>query len=448
MEPTISKAPERTTNISLMGNAPTVDDKDRSIDFVKCGKDNLFREFLRDLADNCAPLNAVINTLALYIAGKRIVFYDANGNEVQRAADKWNELNLRDGEAAFRSRVAKDLSLLGDRCFEVVMSKAGPVGVYHMDAMRLRSGKKDGTGRVNEYHWCSNWRKYRKGGTDYPATTIPAFGSDGVKKSGKGIMFAKDYHQGQDYCGMPWYLPALTDAEVWSRIANYNRTQIDSGFRPSFHLHLFKNSDPESITETDRNIEATFTGSDGKGYILTSGTREEGAPMFTKLERGDHAGELDKMGDRSEMVIYRACGIPPILMGVDVATGMSGKGLALEQSVTQFIRTQVEPRQKFLTDDALRLVQLCGVTEAVHCEIEQLNPFDAATDAALQRQSYLRSVTVNEDRINRGMGRLTVDGITEDEGGVLDPRGFLLLIEAQGGTRDTTDTTDTTSEDA
>ena len=419
--------------MSVQGNAPTVVDDDRSIDFVKCGKNNLFREFLRDLADNCSPMNSCINTLGLYIAGKRLVFRDAKGDEVEAATMKWAELTMMDGEAAFRSRIAKDLALLGDRAFEVMYSKAGIAGVSHLDAMRLRSGKKDAKGRVKEYYWCSNWQKRGNYNKDYPVTTIPAFGSDGVKAAGKGLHFAKDYHQGQDYYGMPYYLPALTDAEVFSRIANYNRTQIDTGFRPKFHIHIFRNGDAKDITDIDQNIETTFTGPDGKAYVLTSGTSDEGAPMFNALDRGDHAGELDQMGDRSEMVIYKAFGIPPILMGVEVDTGMSGKGLALEQSVTQFLRTMVEPRQKFITDAALQIIQLCGVAGVVSCEVEQLNPFDAATDAALQRQSYLRRTTVNEDRMEAGMGRLTIDGTPEDQGGELDPRGNLLLIQVGTG---------------
>jgi hypothetical protein len=418
----------RVVNMSL-GNAPAPPPTRNNEDWVPRGKNNLFREFLLALCHNVAPLNSCVNTMALYIAGKRLVFKDANGEEVLRAHEKWLELNAEDGEAAYRSRVSKDLSIQGDCAIEAVMSKAMPQAVYHIDAMRLRSGKKDDRGRVKNYYWCSNWERYTKFGKDYPVTAIPAFGSEGMKTAGKGILFAKDYTPGEDYYGMPWYLPALTDAEVWARIPVFNRTQLDTGFRPAFHIHVFTNSDEQDIEELDANIEEIFTGPDGKTYALTTGTKEEGAPVLTPLVRGDHAGELDKMGDRAEMVIYKACGIPPILMGVDVPTGMSGKGLALEQSVTQFMRTQVEPRQKFLTDPALRFVQLCGITEAVSCEVEQLMPFDSATDPAWQRQAQLRSMTVNEHRFSIGMGKLTIDGKPEEEGGKLDPKGDMLLIE-------------------
>jgi hypothetical protein len=437
----------RVVNMSTIGNAPVVNDKaNPSEDFVRCGRQNLFREFLRGLADNVAPLNSVVNTMALYIAGRRLVFKDRNGEEIERATEVWNALHAEEGEAYFRRAVAKDLALLGDRAFELSINALGqPAALYHLDAMRLRIGKKDGKGKINQFKWCSNWELTNKYSKDYPIQTLPAFNLKGeaFREKGKGVMFAKDYHQGQDYYGMPWYMSALTDAEVWARIPVFNRTQIDTGFRPAFHIHVFLNSDDQKIEEIDGYIEEVFTGPDGKTYAVTHGTTAEGAPQITKLERGDHAGELDKMGDRAEQVLYKSCGIPPILMGVEVNTGMSGKGLALDQSVTQFMRTQIQPRQWLITDDALRIIQLCGVSEAVSCEVEQLIPFDPATDPALQRQTYLRSRTINEDRLAGGLGKLTIDGVPEEDGGVPDPKGDKLLIEAgQQAQPEETDETD------
>lgn len=424
----------RVVNMAKQSNAPHIDaNSNRNEAWVKCGRNNLFREFLRALADNCAPLNNVVNTMGLYIGGRRLVFKDANGEEVVRAAEAWNSLHLEDGEAYYRRAVSKDLALLGDCTVEVIGSRGGGIAsIHHIDAMRVRLGKKDEKGRMREVHFCSNWELTSKYSKDYPIIPIPVFGSDGYRSQLKGVIYRKDYHQGQDYYGMPWYLPALTDAETLAVIARFNLTQVGTGFRPAFHLHVFSNRDEADLAELDESIEATFTGEDGKAYIVTMGTQAEGAPQITKLERGDHAGELDKVSERAEQVIYKSCGIPPILMGVSVPTGLGGQALALDQSVTQFMRTQVQPRQWLLTDTALQIVQLMGISEVLTCEVEQLIPFDPAADPALQRQTYLRSRTVNEDRLAGGLGKLTLDGIPEEEGGVLDPKGELLLIEVGG----------------
>jgi hypothetical protein len=430
-------------NMVNMGNTPVINPVQPALKFVPCGSRNGFREFLRQLADNCAPLNNVVNTMGMYIAGKGLIFRDAKGEVVDRASEAWMSLHQEEGEAYFRRAVSKDLALLGDRTWEVILTRGGQIlSLYHIDAMRIRIGRKDEKGRIPGFFFCSDWTKNasgRKNDANYPVSEIARFGSPGAKAEGKGIMFAKDYHQGQDYYGLPWYLPALTDAEVWARIPVFNRDQLDTGFKPSFHIHVFNNADDADVKEIDENIEVVFTGADGKAYFLTTGTKDEGAPQLTKLERGDHAGELDKMGDRAEEVIYKSVGIPPILMGVAVNTGLGGQGLALDQSVTQFLRTQVQPRQWLLTDDALRIVQMMGVKEAVTCEVDQLMPFDAAEDPALKRQTYLRSHTVNEDRLADGLGRLTTDGKEEEkDGSNLDPKGEKLLIEVGTQSGDTT----------
>jgi len=128
-------------------------------------------------------------------------------------------------------------------------------------------------------------------------------------------------------------------------------------------------------------------------------------------------------------------------MGVDVKTGLGSKSLALEQSITQFIRTQVQPRQHLMTDIAKRLVQLAGFNDVVEVEVEQLSPFDAATDAALNRQSYLRRTLVWEDRAANGMGPITTDGQeARDDRSNWDERNFLTLIEMKAGGGDGMDT--------
>lgn len=449
----IGKKALRVVNMSpLPGNTPVTDPHaNRSDKWVWRGKHNLFREFLRALADNCAPLNACVNTMGLYLAGKRLVFRDANGEEVDRAAAYWNSLHAEEGEAHWRKAICKDIALLGDCSTEVLLARGGGfAAVYHLDAMRLRVGKKDETGRINHYYWSSNWEKHPKDKLKYPVTELPVFGTPGMRSEGKGVIYMREYHQGEDYYGLPFYLPALTDAEVWASIAPFNRTQLQTGFRPAFHIHVVTNADPENAEELDASMEEIFTGFESRAYAITTGTKDE-APIITKLERGDHAGELDKMADRHAHVIYKACGIPPILMGDEVNTGLSGKGLALEQSITQFIRTQVQPRQYLMTDIAKRLVQLAGFADVVEVEVEQLSPFDAATDAALNRQSYLRRTLVWEDRAANGLGPITTDGQEpREDRSNWDERNFLTLIEMKAGGGDGMDaeTPDTDNDNA
>ena len=426
----------------------------RNEPFVRHGRHNLFNEFISALRDNVPAVNTSVDTFAQYIAGLGLEFLDKDGKEIPAAMDKWRDLmshgtSVEDGEDYFLNAVAKDIALVGYAAMEVISGGDGkPAAIHHLDASRLRSGKKDAAGIIQNHYWCSNWELYAKRSKDYPLVTLPSWEAPGFQP--KRVLVYKGYHQGIDFLGLPWWLPAITNAEVLSRIPVFNRTQLDTGFRPSFHIHVFTNKDETDLIELDENIEAIFTGQDGKSYAVTTGTPQEGAPVFNKLERGDHAGELGGLEDKYEQIIYKAFGIPPILMGVDVNTGMSGKGLAIEQTLTLFQRTKIAPFQKYITNPAKRAVELCGIP--VHeCRVKQLTPFDAATDAALKRQSYLRSVFVWEDRMTSGLPIATVDGKDPNPNrSNWDPRMNLLLIEAgsaQANTNEEQDANKDTNKD-
>lgn len=406
-------------------NAPAILSTEyRNEPFVRHGRRNLFNEFLRALADNCPPLNACVDTMAQFIAGHGVEFVDKDEKPIEEANDKWAELlsqgqAIEEGPDYFGNAVGKDVGLVGYGSMEVVFSGEGqPAAVYHLDGSRLRSGKKDEIGLIQNHYWCSNWEQYAKRSKDFPLITLPSWEAEGRQK--KRVIVYKSYHQGTDYLGLPWWLPGITNAEVLSRIPRFNLTQLDTGFRPAFHIHVFDNSDEADLIQLDESIEAVFTGQDGKSYAVTTGTVAEGAPLITKLERGDHAGELQTVEDKYEQAIYRAFGIPPILMGIDVNTGMSGKGLAVTETLSLFVNTKVKPLQRALTVPAKRIMDLCGI-KTHEARIKQLTAFEPAKDPVLQRQTYIARTTVGEDRLANG---LELFG---------DDRDGLLICEALKG---------------
>lgn len=387
--------------------------------FIKCGRHNLFFEFCRALADNCSPLNASIEMMARYIAGEGIEFVDEDGELVEEANDWWHNVALdHTTEEEFLFATALDIALTGTYSWLNRPSRARLTEeLRHVDVTRLRMSPKV-NGRVENYKWSANWEEWGKKVKVYQPEDFKAF--EVAMQTDAGILYGSAYKQTRDYYGEPWWLPAIADSEVMARVPIFNRTQLDTGFRPAFHLHIFDNRDDIDLSQIDEQIEHIFTGVNGKTYMVTNGPLAEGAPVLNKLERGDHAGELDKMGDTTEERIYRAYGIPKILMGIDTKTGLQGQGLAVEQTLAMFERTMVRPKKQLITAKATRLAILNGYDNVWQARIKPLVPFDQATDAVLQRQTYLRRLTVNEDRIANGMEPLPP----------ADPRGNLLLIEA------------------
>jgi len=384
---------------NLVSNAPAIPENRRdNLPYVPFGANNLYPELILGLVDNCGPLGACTQRFAPYIAGHGVEFLDENDEIIDEAQSKWAELLISQGEDYFLEATSLDIAVMTSKSWHVRPDSRGmPAAVEHIDVSRIRSGKKDALGKINEYYFCSNWRL--RNSSTYKEVPIPAFGVDARKG---GLIYTRSYRQQHDYYGLPEWIPALADAEVLTRIPAFNRTQIDTGFKPGMLINVkIANKDDADLDQLDEDLEMTYTGEDGKTYMLHASNLDEDIEI-TKLERGDHAGELDATRKVSKEEIYHTYGMPPILMGVDVSTGLGGQGLAIEQTLEMFTNTRVLAKQKYITRDAKRIIEACGIKVA-KCRIRPLIPFEPAKDEVLQRQTYIARTTVGEDRLANGM---------------------------------------------
>jgi len=400
---------------SQVGNAPYIGTESSRVageDWVRFGRSNLFPEFCCALVDNCAPLSACVETMAMFIAGQGLEFLNADETPMDQAERQWDELCQDTDREAIMEATARDLAILNTMSWEGLRSQIGLARINHIDVARIRSGRQS-DGEVKNYYFSSNW-SLRGRNNAYAAEEIPAWS----QRKDRMLLYRKSYKNLRDYYGEPHWLAAMVDAEVLARIPVFNRTQLDTGFRPAIHAHLTTNRDDADTEQIDEDFEMVFTGADGKSYVLTVGAVGEELKI-TKLERGDHAGELDKTRAVSKEEIYHSYGIPPVLMGMNVNTGLSGKGLAITEELSLFQTTKVAPRQKHICVSAKMVLRECGI-EVPIVRVKPLVPFEPSKDATLQRQTYIRSVTVNESRIAQGLEALPAS----------DERGNMLLIQA------------------
>lgn len=357
-------------------SAPLVEETYTGNDWVYFGADNLFLEHLRTLSDNCVPLMRCQEMAAMFIAGRSIVFKDREGEVVEAAQTKFQEWMKDSTEEDFLYATALDIALANAKAWVVRRAYGGAIArVDHLDVSRVRSGKIN-KGKINEYYWSASWAEVNKRSSTsdrYKPMKLPAFSFE--KKASKSLMYYKSYKQGRDHYSEPWYLPAVPDCEVWAKVPVFNKTQIDTGFKPTVHLHTYINADTEDLDQYDKDIEAAYTGANGRGIFHTFGTNEENAPVLNTLERGDHAGELDTIRDNAEKVIVRAYGVPDLLYRMDTAGGLTSQGSALKAAVDQFMNGFVKPKQAIICKDLVRLMNADGLTDVWEAEIEDLELF-------------------------------------------------------------------------
>lgn len=365
------------------------------------GRENGFEGYIRSLVDNCAPAERSITMLAQFLAGNGVRFYgppDENGKqgeEIQAAQKLFQEWMQDESEEDFLWRCFYDAAHGLGLSFNVRRSAKAIVRLDHLDRFGLRSGKMV-KGRVNEYWWSSDWARHRETPSDdrFKPTRLEAF--DPAKTQGLSTIFRKAYRPMEPYYGGLFWMGAIQAAETWTKVDNYNRSQIDTGFSPAaFLAWQFEGTETE-MDEEDKAIEEAYTGSMSRGiFSVPYGTGEE-KPELTILKRGNHAGELDEMRTGSADVIYDAFGIPSILLR-DRSEGLTSQGEAIAQRIQQFQRTVVAPLQKFLTQPLQQLMALSGI-EVYECKIIPLDIFDPVQSEAI----IMASTKVDEAREQRG----------------------------------------------
>lgn len=390
--------------------------------YINFGRNNLFPEFCRSMADNAGPLGSSHNTLSMYVAGQGLEWLNEKLEPVPEAEKRAAKWFAHSSEKKVLQAIGSDIALLQAKAIDIAPSRDGGqkiAAVYHKDVSRIRAFEKvllpdaneNLTWMIPKWAWCADWeegtRKSWAAILDDPKLkpdVTESFNWKSPSTTDKTTIYDRAYRQNTDYYGVPWWIPALTSTEVWAMVPVFDRTQISTGFRPAFHIHVFSDKDEVDMVQLRKDIKDNLTGANGQAFTLTCGTVAEGAPQITKLERGDHAGELLDLLKRHADVVYEAYGVPKVLMNVEVQTGLSGKGVAIVEEEASFIKRMVEPLQALMTDDFLKLmVEVEGVKEVKYCRVKQNTVFNVKTDPELFRMSYLRGKKVNEWRIEQGM---------------------------------------------
>ena len=401
-------------------SAPTIDELVTNRDYVYFGGDNLFPERMRELADNCTPLDQCIHRNSLFIAGKGLKFLDPNGQPIPEAEARYLEWLQDTEEAQFRRSTALDIAFANSFAWDVRYARDTETHIAridHKDVSRIRCAKKE-DGRVPAYFYSSNWQIATKYKSNLPQKykhhepiQTQAFDFESGRDEEIQTIYHKEYKQGKDYYSEPVYLSAVQDAMVWTKVPNFNKTQIDTGFAPSVHLHVPLDKDEANLDEVQKVLEKSYEGSNGSGLFLTWGAPGEEGPVLTPLDAKFRSGELDEVRDKATEIIINANMIPKIISGIDTLTGLGGQSPAIRESVEMYQRTYVEPKQRMFTSKIESLLRM----EGIECEVSvaPLDPFEMFGSD----QVRLATQTINEIREGEGLGALLDEQENPDERG-------------------------------
>lgn len=352
-------------------------------EWVWHGDDNLWPEKVRTLVDNCGPLERSATMLSEFIAGEGVYFVNEAGDEMPEAKKRFQEWMLDTTEEQFLAQTAYDIALGMGFTWMVRRSEGGDiVRIDHMDRFGFRAAKMKG-GRIPAFWWSNSWTEVSRNSAEerYKPKPYPAFDPSGEKKHAAEILFAKQYRQREPYYGRFFWLGAWNAAEVWTKVDDYNRNQIDTGFSPAVLLGLPVDGSEAEIDKHIQGARELFTGSSGDAVMPYPMGLSEVQPKVDVLERGNHAGDLDEIRSAAADVIYDTFGLPSLLLR-DREEGLTSQEKAIHMRLQQLQRTVVATLQKLMTRELTRLMNLSGIA-VYDTKIKPLKIFDVSYSDAI-----------------------------------------------------------------
>ena len=296
---------------------------------------NLYPQFVIDLYNSSPTHAAVVNATSAMIAGDDIVVEggaEKNLEAYVKLKKFFARANRKESLHEVITKLAFDLKLQGGFCLNIIWSqdRTEIAEIHHVPMERVRCGKLNEWGQVDEYWLSADWTRYRQ--TGYIPQPVPAFNPNdrtapsqilykGTYSPGMEIYHTPDYQAGTNWC--------LTD----QLISEFHLSNIRNGFSPNFWIN-FNNGIPteEERFELEKKIQQKFTGASNAGkFVLTFSDDKTREPTLQPISLSDADKQyevLNKLVIQNIMIAHRVTS--PMLLGVKTEGQLGGRNELLD----------------------------------------------------------------------------------------------------------------------
>ena len=368
-----------TINFSEYSQPKFVEKKNQ--EWVSYGADNRYPAHLLSLLNTSAKHNAIVNGKANFIAGKGIVFEDDTKQYLVDESINRNGETIND----ILDKVALDIETFGGCYLEVIYNPFGSAtSLYHIDYNKVRSNVD------NTYFYISDQWDSKQKPDDIEG--IAAF--DENNKSGKQIIYIKEYRPGVDTYTLPTYQGAMNYIELDVAVSEFHLNAIHNGMMPS-KLISFNNGTPseEEQRTIERRMRDKFAGEANAGkFIINFNNDPAKAPTVLDLSASDLDKQFDLLNKTIQQEIFSGHRITSAsLFGISTE-GALGARNEMRTAYEIFQNTYVNGKQQFIERWFGYILPLFGINEEFH--IQPTEPlgfeFSEAIIAANMTQDEIR----------------------------------------------------------
>jgi hypothetical protein len=305
--------------------------------WVNFGVNNLFPQYLRELAQTGAVHGSLCISIGDMIAGKNL------------EAGVYNRrLTELDAYEVFYG-CAHDYKKYGGFYMEVIYTydRESVARLRHIPFEECRlgvSGEDEEIGGVwHSNDWAAPKRKRNK------PEFIPLYNVAKKSEEPRQIYYCFNYTSGQFY-PRPDYYSAINSIELAKEISVYHINNIVNGLMPSFIVSMFQGApDPDQQNDIKRDWERELTGAKNAGkFIMTFNERDTPKPDIITFPLSDADKQYQFLSTESTSLIMVAHRVTtPLLFGIrDVATGFGSNKDEMAVGLEIFTNQVIEPAQR------------------------------------------------------------------------------------------------------
>jgi hypothetical protein len=385
-------------NLTTKSVTPDVDiRKNKKKDYIYFGKDNLFPDYLIDLADNCSIHRALLETKSKFISGEGF-YFEGEDNQIAQA-----ESFLKGLDKDFLRRTAVDMAYFNGFYWQSKFERSGNVAyLRNVDFSYVRSGKMNENGEVDKYYFSPDWKFATKRNTFkpedeiYKPKPIASWQSSDrmlVRERGE-LVNGMCYSPGKLFYAEPSYLGALNYIEISNQIAEFHKNNLDNGMVGSMHIHLFEDlSDGEKRRKVEKSINNKFSGSENAGkVVVTWSTNPDMKTMVESIPVNDSHEMFTLLNGKVSEEIIMSHRTPMALAGIKVATGLQSEESLTRANMEYYQNTVIRPSQVVIEENLDKVLERNGIS--VKSKIKPLKPIDILGSEDLMS----RVMTINEIR--------------------------------------------------
>ena len=425
---------DKILSINLETSTAPIVQEVRGRDYIEYGTEDwrhLYPQFLIDLYYNSSTHAAIVNQTAEMIAGEDLVAEeeDAINLEAYVKLKKFlRHANSNESLHQVIKKVAFDFKLQGAYALHIVWNRDRTeiAEVYHVPVERVRAGRPNEMGKIDTFFISADWGNTRTN-KPYP---IAAFNVND-RTSGSQLLYSGSYSPNMDIYHTPDYLAGCNWCLVDQRVAEFQLSNINSGFSSSFMIS-FANGIPtqEERRQIEQSLTEKFTGAENAGkFILTFSDDKTRTPEITPITPSD----LDKQFlALQELLVSNICAAHRItsktLMGIDTNNGFSSNADELINAANFYQNTVVRGFQLNILNTLQTIFSVNNMDLPV--EFVQLKPITVQFDSKTIREV----MTIDEIRADLGLEPLGDEDTVEQDvklskAGIIDGQPVFTTIE-------------------